>query len=96
MAKRVFAVEAAEAVSKKYNIPLAELVDVFGDIPELTAHWVHPEDDYEGNILRCSACNNDVVVYDDDDVDWMDYCPFCGAKMEHNVRWVRQEEAQLC
>ena len=33
MKKYVLAADVAEAISKKYNIPLYDLVDVFADIP---------------------------------------------------------------
>lgn len=48
MSKYVKATECAEAISKKYNIPLGDLVDVFAEIP--AADVV--------KVVRCKDCTN--------------------------------------
>lgn len=85
MSKYVLAVDAAEIISQKMNIPLADLVDVFAQIPTADVEpvrrgeWVD-SDKYKG-WQECSFCHGCYV-----DEDWVDgkkwsFCPNCGARM---------------
>lgn len=79
MAKYIKAVEAAEKVAEATGIPLADLVDVFAEIPAADVapvrrgHWIK-YDDWE----MCSECGGGH--------EWIGfgaaYCDECGAKME--------------
>ena len=84
MAKLVEAVKCAEVISEKFNIPLADLVDVFAKIPAadivevkhgewkeiITHNGCTP--DYD---CVCSLCGESGLPYEN-------YCPNCGAKTD--------------
>lgn len=38
MSKLIKATDAAEAISKAFNIPLSDLVEIFADIPDASEH----------------------------------------------------------
>ena len=84
------AVTAADAVSEKCGIPIADLVDVFADIQTVDAvpvrhgKWVWHESDYE---YECSACRcqfeyDKTYALFDHGFEYASYCPNCGAKMD--------------
>lgn len=76
--KYVNAATTAEKISDKFNIPMAELVDVFAEIPAEDVQpiqhgkWIGV--DYD-TYFECSECKHMT--------DWQlyKYCPYCGAKM---------------
>lgn len=79
MGKLVEAVECAEIISEKFNIPLSDLVDVFAEIP--TADVVEVKRGEWLNIVftqryRCSLCGNEIYFGKDK------FCSECGAKMD--------------
>ena len=87
MSKYVIAAECAEAISKKYNIPLYDLVDLFADIPAVD---VAPKSEWKSGKTPngqwgyyCSICTASFVG---ENAEWIakshDYCPNCGAKMK--------------
>ena len=77
MPKYIEAVTAVEVVSQKHNIPLADLVDTFAEIPAadvapvVHGHW---KVDCEGYYPFCSECARKLL-------ELSNYCPHCGAKM---------------
>ena len=79
MARLVEVVKCAEIISEKLNIPLADLVDVFAEIP--TADVVEVKRGEWLNIVstqryRCSLCGNEIYFGKDK------FCSECGAKMD--------------
>lgn len=79
MGKLIEAVKCAEIISEKLNIPLADLVDVFAEIP--TAEVVEVKRGEWLNIAftqryRCSLCGNEIYFGKDK------FCSECGAKMD--------------
>lgn len=79
MARYVEVVNSAEIISEKLNIPLADLVDVFAEIP--TADVVEVKRGEWLNIIftqryRCSLCGNEIYFGKDK------FCSECGAKMD--------------
>lgn len=79
MAKYINGAEAAEKVAVATGIPLADIVDIFAEIPAADVapvrrgHWIK-YDDWE----MCSECGGGH--------EWIGfgaaYCDECGAKME--------------
>ena len=83
MGKLIEAVKCAEIISEKLNIPLADLVDVFAEIP--TAEVVEVKQGKWVNIMftqryRCSLCGNEVYFGKDK------FCSECGAKMDGTAK----------
>lgn len=90
MAKYIRAVEAAEKVVGIFKVPMADLVDIFSEIPAadvvpvVHARWIHSryEDCSEQfELVKCSQCNHEayaMAFY----VRGGNYCPNCGAKMD--------------
>lgn len=90
MAKYIRAVEAAEKVVGIFKVPMADLVDIFSEIPAadvapvVHARWIHSryEDCSEQfELVKCSQCNHEayaMAFY----VRGGNYCPACGAKMD--------------
>lgn len=79
MGKLIEAVKCADIISEKFNIPLADLVDVFAEIP--TAEVVEVKQGEWLNIAftqryRCSLCGNETYFGKDK------FCSECGAKMD--------------
>ena len=79
MARYVEVVNSAEIISEKLNIPLADLVDVFAEIP--AADVVEVKRGEWLNIIftqryRCSLCGNEIYFCKDK------FCSECGAKMD--------------
>lgn len=92
MARYVEAVNSAEIISEKLNIPLGDLVDVFAEIPTADvvevkhAYWQVCEDEYEicASEFVCSNCKESFVtseLTDEQFLQMLKYCPNCGAKM---------------
>ncbi len=79
MPKYIESATAAEVVSKKHNIPLADLLDTFAEIPAAdVAPIVHGQwiVDCEGCYYPyCSECQHEPK-------ELSNYCPNCGAKMD--------------
>ena len=79
MDKYIRAVEAAEKVAGTFKVPIADLVDVFAEIPASDVapvrrgHWIE-----ENGCQICSECG--------EEHEWDEYraayCDVCGAKME--------------
>lgn len=79
MGKLIEAVKCAEIISEKFNIPLADLVDVFAEIP--AADVVEVKRGKWLNIIftqryECSLCGNEIYFGKDK------FCSECGAKMD--------------
>ena len=79
MGKLIEAVKCADIISEKFNIPLADLVDVFAEIP--TAEVVEVKQGEWLNIAftqryRCSLCGNEIYFGKDK------FCSECGEKMD--------------
>lgn len=83
MAKYIRAVEAAEKVAGIFKVPMADLVDIFSEIPAadvapvVNGRWVtHYRSGTpvaEGYVSTCCDMWNNRKS---------DYCPHCGAKMD--------------
>lgn len=79
MAKYINAAEAAEKVAVATGIPLADIVDIFAEIPAADVapvrrgHWIE-----ENGCQICSECG--------EEHEWDEYraayCDVCGAEME--------------
>lgn len=83
MARLVETVKCAEIISEKLNIPLADLVDVFAEIP--TAEVVKVKRGKWLNIIFtqryiCSLCGNEIYFGKDK------FCSECGAKMDGTLK----------
>lgn len=90
--KYINATTAAEIISDKLNIPLSNLCDTVAEIPSEDVQpvkherWILSDDKYW---LTCSFCGADIDVscgapffyVDNDEVDHINFCPNCGAKM---------------
>lgn len=77
MAEYIRAVEAAEKVAGIFKVPMADLVDIFSEIPAADVAPVvhgHKVDD-GGFYARCSQCDGVLTLC-------ANYCPNCGAKMD--------------
>ena len=79
MGKLIEAVKCGEIVSEKFNIPLADLVDVFAEIP--AADVVEVKRGEWLNIVstqryKCSLCGNEIYFGKDK------FCNECGARMD--------------
>ena len=79
MGKLIEAVKCAEIISEKFNIPLADLVDVFAEIP--TAEVVEVKRGKWLNIIftqryECSLWGNEIYFGKDK------FCSECGSKMD--------------
>lgn len=79
MARYVEAVNSAEIISEKLNIPLGDLVDVFAEIP--TADVVEVKRGKWLNIIftqryECSLCGKEIYFGKDK------FCNKCGARMD--------------
>lgn len=91
MARYVLAVQCAETISEKLNIPLHELVDIFYDIPSADVQEVRHGKWIGAPSVTISANNGRTIhstIY-----KWSlcnktngrkkkPYCPNCGARME--------------
>ena len=83
MGRLVEAVKCAEIISEKLNIPLADLVDVFAEIP--TSDVVEVKRGKWLNIIFtqryiCSLCGNEIYFGKDK------FCSECGAKMDGTLK----------
>ena len=83
MARLVEVVKCAEIISEKLNIPLADLVDVFAEIP--TSDVVEVKRGKWLNIIFtqryiCSLCGNEIYFGKDK------FCSECGAKMDGTLK----------
>ena len=83
MARYIDAVNCADVISEKLNIPLDDLVDICAEIPTADVaevkqgKWIK-----KGNEKKCSVC--DFIYYSNND-EWS-FCPNCGAKMDGGKR----------
>ena len=92
MAKYIRAVEAAEKVAGIFKVPMADLVDIFSEIPAadvapvVHGRWISWEE--AGNFVpspdrhECSVCHDAAQVLVNGFELLSDYCPNCGAKMD--------------
>lgn len=83
MGKLIEAVKCAEVISEKFNIPLADLVDVFAETP--TSEVVEVKRGKWLNIIftqryECSLCGKEIYFGKDK------FCSECGAKMEGTLK----------
>ena len=84
--KYVDAATTAEKIRDKFNIPMAELVDVFAEIPaEDVQHvkhgrWIPQGDD----MWLCSNCKENIIYseHESDRTEKQHYCSRCGARMD--------------
>lgn len=84
MAKYINAAEAAEKVAVATGINIADLMDIFAEIPAAdVAQVVHGRWIEDHDYLKCPKCGamvkRDFTFFDIG--DW-NYCPNCGAKRE--------------
>ena len=75
---------AAEA--SQWGRSVGEFLFENGVEPRATARWIH-DDSYQGkdkDVYICSGCLHwqSVKKSKSDQIMYMKYCPFCGAKME--------------
>ena len=92
MAEYIRAVEAAEKVAGIFKVPMADLVDIFSEIPAadvapvVHGRWISWEE--AGNFVpspdrhECSVCHDAAQVLVNGFELLSDYCPNCGAKMD--------------
>lgn len=86
MAKYIRAVEAAEKVEGTFKIPMADLVDIFAEIPAadvapvVHGRWIKDDflSDDVNNAEKCSQCGELIGWFG----NLPNYCPNCGAKMD--------------
>ena len=86
MAKYIRAVEAAEKVEGTSKIPMADLVDIFAEIPAadvapvVHGRWIKDDflSDDVNNAEKCSQCGELIGWFG----NLPNYCPNCGAKMD--------------
>ena len=88
MAKYIRAVEAAEKVAGTFKVQMADLVDIFAEIPAadvvpvLHGRW---EPCFDKNCKcrwgfgKCSNCGQEYYAHA---INYYKYCPNCGAKMD--------------
>lgn len=86
MSRYIDTVKAAEIVSKRYKIPLSDLVDTFAEVPPADVKevkhgqwsWYRISEDYIYIKYACSQCHytNQYAT---------DFCPHCGAQMDEEV-----------
>ena len=81
-------------ISERYNIDLADLVDVFAEIPSADVvevrhgEWIYHDcvSSYDGAVsgYSCSECNIFVreEMFEEFEDFYKDYCGHCGAKMD--------------
>lgn len=90
MAEYIRAVEAAEKVAGIFKVPMADLVDIFSEIPAAdVAPVVHGRWDDSGRYtfpsgataVRCTNCGCALTESEYRLNNW-NYCPVCGAKMD--------------
>lgn len=88
MARYIDAVKCADVISKKLNIPLDNLVDVFAEIPTAdVAEVKHGEWLFDFtldglNFYRCSVCGmQECLLAKESTTEYFPYC-HCGAKMD--------------
>lgn len=84
MEQYINAVEAAEKVAVATGINIADLMDIFAEIPAAdVAQVVHGRWIEDHDYLKCPKCGamvkRDFTFFDIG--DWH-YCPNCGAKMD--------------
>ena len=84
--------EAAEKVAGIFKVPMADLVDIFSEIPAadvapvVHGRWISWEE--AGNFVpspdrhECSVCHDAAQVLVNGFELLSDYCPNCGAKMD--------------
>lgn len=92
MAKYIRAVEAAEKVAGTFKVQMADLVDIFAEIPTadvapvVHGRWIEQEDTMLDTYYTCSACKEDFYIettgYTEKDLFLYTFCPNCGAKMD--------------
>lgn len=95
MNKYVNAAEAADKISKKLNIPMNKLVDIFAEIPRADVKevkhgkWIDSYNDY--TVAKCSVCGEEFTVcpieyagkeFWDAFESLAKYCSNCGARMD--------------
>ena len=92
MAEYIRAVEAAEKGAGIFKVPMADLVDIFSEIPAadvapvVHGRWISWEE--AGNFVpspdrhECSVCHDAAQVLVNGFELLSDYCPNCGAKMD--------------
>lgn len=92
MAEYIRAAEAAEKVAGIFKVPMADLVDIFSEIPAadvapvVHGRWISWEE--AGNFVpspdrhECSVCHDAAQVLVNGFELLSDYCPNCGAKMD--------------
>lgn len=96
MSEYVNAAEVVDKISKKLNIPLANLVDIFAGIPRADVKevkrgkWIDSYNDY--TVAKCSVCGEE--FYEVCPIEYAckkfwdlfesleKYCPECGARMD--------------
>lgn len=93
MDKYIRAVEAAEKVAGTFKVPMADLVDVFAEIPAadvapvVHGQWIIGVDDDDFDV-KCSKCEwTDIfevagIAAVERIAKTMHYCLNCGAKMD--------------
>ena len=93
MARYIDAVECADAISEKLNIPLGDLVDVFAEIPTADVvevkhgEWIPVTHTYFGlKRYECSECKDDEYWQKRYLEHKEKYCPNCGAKMDGGIK----------
>lgn len=87
MAEYIRAVEAAEKVAGIFKVPMADLVDIFSEIPAadvapvVHGRWEYPPQTFNTlGQIRCPFCAWWSL---DQSIDGIyKYCPHCGAKMD--------------
>lgn len=96
MTKYVKATAATDEISKKLNIPINRLVDIFAEIPRADVKevkhgaWIDLYNDY--TVAKCSVCGEEfdaVCPIEHASKEFWDifessekYCSNCGAKMD--------------
>jgi hypothetical protein len=90
MAKYIRAVEAAEKVAETFKVQMADLVDIFAEIPAadvapvVYGQWIRPHWKNNNYCCDCSECGGEAMHRD---YQWYKngvypICPNCGAKMD--------------
>lgn len=95
MARYIDAVQCADVISEKLNIPLGDLVDVFAGIPTSDVvevkrgEWLEVDSDVGWELVRCSLCGKEQSLFQDEEKPL--YCSHCGSKMSVNYKSSKNE-----
>ena len=76
-------IEKQKRLSKNYTIMMLQETPTADVVEVKHGEWIEKEEMYGDVYYTCSICNNDWTTIDGTPQEnFMNYCPFCGAKMD--------------